>query len=134
MSGPARQNEAIDLVRRILVELQDAVRAKDRDRTLELFTQDAALLGTGAVSFGREAVSGYLELVFGQRGFVRWVWDTVSVLDVRPGAVTFAALGTVSLEGDPDSAAEDPIRLTCLAVEEDGHWRLRVFHGSVPAA
>jgi uncharacterized protein (TIGR02246 family) len=126
--------EAVELVNRILGDLQDAVRAKDRARALGLFTPDAALLGTGAASFGRDAVSSYLELVFGQRGFVQWVWDTVSVLDVRPGAVTFVALGTVSLEGDPDSAAEDPIRLTCLAVEEDGRWRLRMFHGSVPAA
>jgi uncharacterized protein (TIGR02246 family) len=126
--------EAVELVSRILGDLQDAVRAKDRARALGLFTSDAALLGTGAASFGRDAVSSYLDLVFGQRGFVSWVWDTVSVLDVRPGAVTFVALGTVSLEGDPDHAAEDPIRLTCLAVEEDGRWRLRMFHGSVPAA
>lgn len=125
-------SDAVDLVRRILGDLQDAVRSKDHARTLALFTQDAALLGTGAASFGRDAVSGYLALVFGQRGFVSWVWDTVSVLDVRPGAVTFVALGTVALEGDPDSAAEDPIRLTCLAVDEGGSWRLRLFHGSVP--
>ena len=46
------------------------------------------------------------------------------MLDVRPGAVTFVALGTVALKGDPDSAAEDPIRLSCLAVDEGGSWRL----------
>ena len=131
---PVTEPDALDLAHRILVDLQDAVRAKDHDRALGLFTQDAALLGTGAASFGREGVSSYLALVFDQTGFVHWAWDTVSVLDVRPGALTFVALGTVSLEGDPDSEARDPIRLTCLAVEEGGQWRLRVFHGSVPAS
>ena len=43
-------SDAVDLVRRILGDLQDAVRSKDHARTLALFTQDAALLGTGAAA------------------------------------------------------------------------------------
>ena len=97
--------DALDLAHAILVDLQDAVRAKDHDRALGLFTQDAALLGTGAAELrprrGEQLPRAGLRP---DAGSVHWAWDTVSVLDVRPGAVTFVALGTVSLEGHPDSA------------------------------
>ncbi len=117
----------------LLEELQQAVRAKDHAGALDLFTEDAALLSTTAANLDRDAVSDYLGLVLGQEGYVRWDWDEVCVLDARPGAVTFVALGSVRMEGDPDDDRASPIRLTCLAVEEGDRWRLRLFHGSLPA-
>jgi len=124
--------EDVDRVRALLEDLQAAVRAKDLAATLELFTEDAALLGTAAANLDRTAVTGYLARVFDQPGYVLWDWRTVSVVDARPGALTFVALGVVSLAGDPGGRASDPVRLTCLAVDDGERWRLRVFHGSVP--
>ena len=126
-------SDALDLVRNLLHDLQGAVRAKDHRAALGLFTEDAALLGTAAASLDRDAVSSYLMRVFNQTGYVSWEWETISVLDARPGAITFVALGTVAMEGVPDDDSRDPIRLTCLAVEERDRWRLRLFHGSIPA-
>ena len=127
-------HDVLERVRSLLSDLQRAVRAKDHAAVLDLFTEDAALLGTAAANLDREAVSSYVARVFDQTGYVHWEWDTVTVLDARPGAVTFVALGTVSLAGDPDDDSRDPIRLTCLAVEDGERWRLRLFHGSVPQA
>jgi uncharacterized protein (TIGR02246 family) len=126
-------SDALDLVHDLLDDLQGVVRAKDLAAALGLFTEDAALLGTAAASLDRDAVSRYLMRVFDQTGYVSWEWETISVLDARPGAITFVALGTVAMEDDPDDESSDPIRLTCLAVEEGERWRLRLFHGSVPA-
>jgi uncharacterized protein (TIGR02246 family) len=131
---PVTESDAPALVRHLLDDLQDAVRVKDVAATLDLFTEDAALLGTAGHGLDRDAVSDYLMRVFDQTGYVSWDWQTVSVLDARPGAVTFVALGTVAIAGDPDVDSSDPIRLTCLAVEDSERWRIRLFHGSVPAS
>jgi uncharacterized protein (TIGR02246 family) len=127
-------SEVFDLVRELLDDLQRAVRTKSHATALDLFTEDAALLGTAAANLDRDAVSNYLALVFAQTGYVRWDWEEISVLDARPGAITFVALGSVRLEGDPEDDSTSPIRLTCLAVEESERWRLRLFHGSIPAS
>jgi uncharacterized protein (TIGR02246 family) len=122
------------LVLDLLGELQKVVRAKDHEAALDVFTEDAALLGTAAANLGRSAVSNYLAAVYGQAGYIRWDWETVSVLDVRAGAVTFLALGTVGLDDvGADDYPRDRMRLTCLAVEDGERWRLRLFHGSIPA-
>ena len=124
--------DSSDLVRTLLEDLQRAVRRKDHETALDLFTEDAALLGTAAANLDRDAVSRYLAQVFEQTGYVRWSWAEISVLDSRPGAITFVALGFVRMEGDPQDDSVNPIRLTCLAVEERERWRLRLFHGSIP--
>ncbi len=121
------------MVRDLLRELQGAVRDKDHAEALDLFTEDAALLGTSANNLSRSDVSGYVTKLFSAVGYLRWDWTTVSALDVRPGAVTFVALGSVGFEGDPQDDSRDPIRLTCLAVDDGDRWRLRLFHGSTPA-
>lgn len=126
-------SDVFGLVRELLDDLQRAVRTKDHGTALDLFTEDAALLGTAAANFDRDAVSNYLALVFDQTGYVRWDWEEISVLDSRPGAITFVALGSVRMEGDSEGNSTSPFRLTCLAVEESERWRLRLFHGSIPA-
>jgi uncharacterized protein (TIGR02246 family) len=127
-------SDVIDLVHELLDDLQRAVRAKSHAAALDLFTEDAALLGTAAANLDRDAVSNYLALVLDQTGYVRWDWEEISVLDSRPGAITFVALGLVRLEDHPEDDSPSPIRLTCLAVEETERWRLRLFHGSIPSS
>lgn len=131
--GAVTDLDGLDRVHDLLAELQDAVREKDLSASLALFTEDAALLGTAAANLDRDTASAYLARVFDQPGHVSWDWDTIAVLDSRAGAITFVALGTVSLVGDPDHPASDPIRLTGLVVEDGDRWRLRLFHGSIPA-
>jgi uncharacterized protein (TIGR02246 family) len=120
--------------RRILDQLQDAVAAKDLGRLAELFDDDVVLFGTAAENLGSLATAAYLARVVGQRGTIRWEWNQVLPLLHKPEVLVFAAMGTVGLDdaqGRP-TGTRDAIRLTCVAVAQDGRWRLRHFHGSLP--
>lgn len=134
MIDPAPGSAPAAIVHQLLGDLQRAVSGKDHDAALELFTQDAALIGSAAANLTRDATSAYLARVLDQTGHLRWDWDEVVVVDSREDAITFVALGTVRLEGDPADDGPRPIRLTCLAVREQESWRLRLFHGSIPAS
>jgi uncharacterized protein (TIGR02246 family) len=127
-------SSAEDRAQTLLASLQAAVRDKDAAATLAHFTHDATLVGTAAANLDRPAIEGYVETVFAQSGYVHWEWDMVTVVDERPGAFTFLALGTVGLDDGSPDAPRDAFRLTCLAVDETDAWRIRVFHGSVPQA
>jgi uncharacterized protein (TIGR02246 family) len=120
--------------RGILNELQEAVAAKDLDRLARLFTEDVVLLGTAAANLDRYETMAYLARIVAQDGIIKWGWDRVAILVSAPALLCFAVLGTVGIEdatGKP-RGDRDVFRLTCVAVEHDGHWRLRHFHGSVP--
>jgi ketosteroid isomerase-like protein len=123
--------DATSLARSILAELQQAASARDTDALLDLLTGDVVLFGTVAANLDRTSSEAYIQLLMAQDATIAWDWETVQVVDERPGAVTFVALGTVGLSSDP---GRDPIRLTCLAVDDGDRWRLRHFHGSVPQA
>ena len=119
---------------RLLAELQSAVTARDLDRLEALFDDETVLFGTAAANLDREQTLSYLRAVVGQEGTIRWVFDDVVPLVSEPGVLCFAAVGTVGFDdetGQPDGD-RDPFRLTCVAVQRDGRWRLRHFHGSVP--
>lgn len=118
----------------ILTELQDAVAAKDLDRLSQLFADDVVLFGTAAANVDREQTVAYLALAIAQDGIIRWTWDRLSVLVSAPGLLTFAVLGTVGFEDSLGLPVDErsPYRLTCVVIEEEGRWRLRHFHGSVP--
>ena len=126
--------DAEHTARGILAELQDAVAAKDHDRLARLMADDVVLFGTAAANLDRDQTLAYLARVLAQEGTIRWEWDCVAPLVTAPDLLAFAAVGTVGLD-DADGRAEgarDTIRLSCVAVEENGRWRLRHFHGSVP--
>ena len=91
----------LDRARELMSALQSVARAKDLAAALDLFTGDAAVLGPGDANFDREAVTRHVELVLSQPGHARWDWETIEVVDARPGAITFVALGTAGWEGGP---------------------------------
>ena len=122
----------LDLAQGILNDLQSAATAHDLPAMLDLLTEDIVLLGSAAASLDRDAATAYVEQVLAYEYPLLWEFETVRVIDSRPEAVTFVALGSVGFDG-PDEP-RDPFRLTCLAVDEGDRWRLRHFHGSVPQA
>lgn len=120
--------------RGILNELQEAVAAKNLDRLARLFAADVVLFGTAAANLDRDETIAYLARIVAQDGIIKWQWDRVAILVSAPALLCFAVLGTVGFEeaaGTP-GADRDVFRLTCVAVEQGGRWRLRHFHGSVP--
>lgn len=120
----------------LLAALQSAVSRKDEAALVELFDdQAAALFGTAAECVGPDEVRAYLLRVLQQDGRLRWGWDRVIPLLDEPGALAFAVIGTIGFDDDETGAVvgdREPFRLTCVAVEREGRWRLRHFHGSVP--
>ena len=116
----------------LLEQLQRAVETHELGVVLDLLTADAVVLGTAAENLERPEIEAYLGAVVAEQATITWHYDTVRVVDARPDAVTFVALGSVGWDDDEDE--RDPFRLTCLAVRDAGRWRLRLFHGSVPQA
>ena len=131
MAGMIDEEQA---ARRVLAQLQDAVAAKDLSKLAELFDDDVVLFGTAAANLDRVQTVDYLARVAGQEGTIRWEWEQVLPLFNRSEVLVFAAIGTVGLDDAQGRSIgeREPFRLTCLAVAQDGHWRLRHFHGSVP--
>jgi ketosteroid isomerase-like protein len=118
----------------ILGELQDGVAAKDLGALSALLDDDTVVFGTAAANADRQESISYLAQVIAQEGTVRWTWDTVLPLVDESHLLVFAVVGTVGFddaEGRP-VGQRDVFRLTAVAVNRDGHWRLSHFHGSVP--
>ena len=63
-------------------------------------------------------------------GHARWDWETIEVVDARPGTITFVALGTAGWEGGPAEPAV-PYRMSCLIVDDGDRWRFKLQHGAV---
>lgn len=121
--------------RQLLDDLQSAVAGRDLAGLREVFDDEIVLFGTVAANADADSSWAYLHAVVGQEATPRWGWEhVVPFLDV-PGVLGFAVVGTVSAVDDHGRVHVDaePFRLTCVAVERDGRWRLRHFHGSQPA-
>lgn len=122
--------------RTILSDLEEGLATHDLDRMVDLFTDDAVLIGDGTENWDHAALVAYLSIMADMRYTVRWEWDHVAVVMSAPGVLAFAAAGTMRfhdesghLYGEPE-----PFRVTSLAVQERGRWRWRHFHGSEPKA
>ena len=122
--------------RGILAELEERLATHDLERMADYFTDDVVLIGDSEENFDRDATVAYLRLMAEMEPTVRWNWDRVAVQLTTPESLSFAATGTMAFHdtsgevlGDPE-----PFRVTCIAVEDEGTWRLRHFHGSAPRA
>lgn len=123
-------------IRSLLDELQLGVAAKDLDTLVALFDDEVVLFGTAGTNIDRREAISYLARVVAQQGTIRWQWDTVLPLVDESRLLVFAVVGTVGLESAAGGADEqrDEFRMTAVAVNRDGRWRLTHFHGSVPDA
>jgi len=120
--------------RSVLAELEERLATHDIDRIVGFFTDDVVLIGDAVENFNRDATVAYLAVMADRPRTVRWEWNRVAVVLNTPGLLSFAAAGTI---GFYDPAGQllghrEPFRVTCLAVEEQGEWRLKHFHGSAP--
>jgi uncharacterized protein (TIGR02246 family) len=120
--------------RSVLAELEERLATHDIDRIVGFFTDDVVLIGDAEENFDRDATVAYLGVMADMTPTVRWDWDRVAMVLNAPGLLSFAAAGTMAFydpAGQPLGDRE-PFRVTCLAVEEQGEWRLKHFHGSAP--
>jgi uncharacterized protein (TIGR02246 family) len=126
---------AAEIASRLLGVIQSAVDDGDASALRALFDEGAVLIGTNGDARDPDAIARYLTAVAELSGVLRWEWRDVVPFHTAPGELGFAAFGEVVLaDGDAASERREPIRATLFAVETDGVWRLRQFHGSIPAA
>jgi uncharacterized protein (TIGR02246 family) len=121
-------------VRRLLEELEERLATHDLSHMADFFTDDVVLIGDAEENFDRETTVAYLRLMANMTSTVRWEWGRVAVVLNAPGLLCFAAAGSMGFHDPAGQLLGDrePFRVTCLAVEEQGHWRLKHFHGSRP--
>ena len=113
--------------RELVAELQAAIDASDSERLRLLFEDGAVLVGSSADARNPDALRAYLDAVAAGDPF-RWELDDYVVFHDEGGELGFAAFGEV-VQGDRRA----PFRMTIFAVETYGGWRIRHFHGSIPA-
>jgi hypothetical protein len=111
----------------MLDRLQELVDAGNLDGLLDLFADDAVLIGTAGDGRDREGVRRYLTAVVALAGRLRWEWAAVIPFHATEDSIGWAAFGDVVVDEE-----RWPIRMTGLAVRDDAVWRLRQFHGSIP--
>ena len=126
--------EQEQIARGILHALQEAFLGHDLAGVSRLLDDEVVLFGTAAVNLDRAETDDYIARVMDQEGTLRWGWDRVVPVHGGPGVLAFAVVGTVGFDDAQGRQVgeRDAFRLTCVAVQRDGVWRLRHFHGSIP--
>ncbi|GEP34316.1 hypothetical protein NSZ01_20840 [Nocardioides szechwanensis] len=124
--------DGVATARAVLDRLEAGIAAGDLSLLSELCAGDVVLFGSSRASFGHEETVGYLELV-AQANTIKWLLDRWSVIHQDDEQLLVAAVGQVEFDDGTGPQRAD-FRLTLWLVREDGEWRLRHFHGSVPAA
>lgn len=118
------------IARSFLDRLEAAIAAGGLAGLRELCTDDVALFGTARANFGLAETSDYLRLVT-QQNTIRWFLDRWSVLHHDDRHLLVAAAGRVESTDAAETVGQD-FRLTLWLTQQQGEWRLRHFHGSVP--
>jgi uncharacterized protein (TIGR02246 family) len=117
----------------LLRSLVDALRARDVDAALDLFAEDAVLLGSdsGERAEGHDELRALLGRFFEQPATTGWEWERLAA-DRASGVLWFLVEGDAVLQGDVEQRR--PYRISGVVVPRDGRAVLVQFHGSEPAA
>jgi ketosteroid isomerase-like protein len=119
--------------REILDLMQAKVDARDADALIAFFEEPAVLIGSAGDGRDTERRRRYLTALATQPESIRWDWQEIVPFYETEDALSFSAFGeVVVMHGGGEERF--PIRGTVLAVRSGDGWRLRHFHGSVPAS
>lgn len=114
--------------------LVGAYTAKELDQAVELFTDDAMVVGTGAdeLRFGRDEIRAQIERDMSQADALRATVDGIRIVSRGDAAWLFAHMTAEVTIGEESLVME--MRFTSAAVRTDVGWRLCQAHFSVPSA
>jgi hypothetical protein len=92
------------------------------------------LIGDDSEHWDRASTEEYLGVIADMAPTVRWQWEHVAPVYEGPGVLAIAAAGTMTFVDRSGTALREAerFRMTCVAVQRDGGWRLAHFHGSEP--
>ena len=119
--------------RAVLRSLQTAIDSRDPGELLSLFADEPAML-IGTSGDGRTPATrrDYLTAVATQPERLFWDWREVVPFYETTDVIGFAGFGDVVVTSE-EGEWRAPIRATLLAVETSNGWRIKQFHGSIPA-
>ncbi|HZS31205.1 MAG TPA: nuclear transport factor 2 family protein [Gaiellaceae bacterium] len=117
----------------ILALLQAKIDSRDADELFAFFEEPAVLIGSAGDGRDTERRRRYLTALATQPESLFWDWQEAIPFYESDDALGFAAFGEVAVS---DAAGEQryPIRASLLGVRSADGWRLRHFHGSIPAS
>jgi uncharacterized protein (TIGR02246 family) len=124
--------DGVAVARQLLDRFESCIAARDLAGLDELCARDVVLFGTSRANFGSEESSAYIRLVV-EATTVRWLLDRWAVLHHDDAHLLVAAEGLIETD-DGAGAERSAFRLTLWLVREQGEWRIKHFHGSVPDA
>ena len=106
--------------------------SRDVERLVDLFTEPGVLIGTSGDGRDAAGLRAYLTAVATQPESLRWDWVDVVPFHDESDVIAFAAFGDVVVS-DGTTEQRWPIRASLVAVHDTGDWRIKHFHGSIPA-
>jgi len=122
--------EAVAAVRRLYEELLTAWNNRDARRYAALFAEDGSLIGFDGGQVNASELEGHLTPIFGDHPTASYVWK---VREVRPLSSTVmllrARVGMVPPGQTDVSPAVNAVQ-SLVAVEQDGTWRIALFHNT----
>lgn len=118
----------------LLDALASAYSAKLPDQAVELFTEDAVVVGTGAdeLRFGLEEVRTQIERDISQADALRATYSGLRVGAMGDVAWLYASLVAEVTIGEDEITMS--MRFTATAVRSDQGWRFSQAHFSLPFA
>lgn len=118
----------------LLDALASAYSAKLSDQAVELFTEDAVVVGTGAdeLRFGLEEVRAQIERDISQADALRASYGGLRVGSMGDVAWFYASLVAEVTIGEDEITMS--MRFTATAVRSDQGWRVCQAHFSLPFA
>jgi hypothetical protein len=124
--------DALAGAREILDAMQARVDGRDPEALIAFFDH-GVLIGASRDGRDAEGLRRYLTVVATQPERLRWDWQEVVPFHESEDSLAFAAFGEIVVASD-EGEQRAPIRGTFLAVRGADGWRLRHFHGSIPAS
>ena len=127
---------AADIAVGALERFVQALRARDLETTISLFTEDAILYGSEVdeVATGIVQLRSFFEDIYAGSATFGWTWDAI-LAGMTQDVVWFVVPATTRVLRDDGTETTFPYRLSgVLRHQPDGSWCFAMFNGSEPAA
>jgi uncharacterized protein (TIGR02246 family) len=117
-------------VRRLYEELLTAWNDRDARRFAALFARDGSLVGFDGSQVDGADVEGHLAPIFAGHPTASYVWKVQEVRPLGSGVVLLRARVGMIPPGQADLNPATNAVQSLVAVEQDGTWRIALFHNT----
>jgi uncharacterized protein (TIGR02246 family) len=124
-----------EAIRQTLINWNAAVKAKDIDKAMQIFDDNARVTIIGSepyeIYIGRDTVKSFIIDFLSLNATVQWGMENVEIDQHENTAWAFMN-GTVTITGDAGNVSALPYRFLVVMVKRETGWKWRIFHGSEP--